>query len=205
MTDWIIGVVEKLGYAGIALLTFLENLFPPIPSEVIMPLAGFHASKGDIHIAGAIAAGSLGSWAGAAAWYFIGLRIGERRLRRWVERHGHWLTLGNDDIDKARRQFQEHGGRVVFFGRLIPAVRTWISVPAGLEEMPKGPFLLYTALGSILWTTLLTLAGYWLGESFRNVQGPLGVVSTIVIAGLALLYVTRLVQGFRRRAESGVR
>ena len=191
MADWIFNVVQSLGYIGIALLTLLENIFPPIPSEVIMPLAGFNSSQGDISLGGAIAAGSIGSLIGSTAWYFIGRRIGSRRLRRWVDKHGRWITMSNEDIDKVHAWFQRHGATAVFFGRLVPGIRTWISVPAGLNDMPFLPFMLYSAAGTTLWTALLTAAGYWLGSNFRNLEEPLGFASTAVFVGIAAWYVWR--------------
>jgi membrane protein DedA with SNARE-associated domain len=194
MSTWIFEVVQALGYIGIALLTLLENVFPPIPSEVIMPLAGFNASQANVSLLGAIAAGSTGSLAGATLWYFVGRRIGGRRLRKWVEKHGRWLTLSNEEIDKVNDWFQRHGASAVFVGRLIPGIRTWISVPAGLTGMQFWPFLLYSAAGTTVWTTLLTAAGYWLGENFRDVEDLLGAVSTAVLAGIAIWYVWRQVR-----------
>jgi membrane protein DedA with SNARE-associated domain len=202
MADWIYDIVRALGYSGIALLTLLENVFPPIPSEVIMPMAGFLASQGEFSLAGAIAAGSIGSLAGSTVWYFIGRRIGSRRLRQWVEKHGRWLTMSNEDIDKVHDWFQRRGGVAVFIGRLVPGIRTWISVPAGLHDMPLLPFLLYSALGTTMWTAMLTIAGYWLGSSFRNLEEPLGFASTAIFAAIAMWYAWRQFTWSRRVSSS---
>lgn len=191
MADWVFRVVEKLGYAGIALLTLLENVFPPIPSEVIMPLAGFIASQGEFSLMGAIIVGSIGSLAGSTIWYFIGRRIGSQRLRQWVDKHGRWLTMSNDDLDKVHDWFQRRGGIAVFIGRLVPGIRTWISVPAGLGDMPFLPFILYSAAGTTIWTALLTGAGYWLGSNFHNLQEPLGLASTVVFVSIGIWYAWR--------------
>jgi membrane protein DedA with SNARE-associated domain len=191
MADWVFRVVQGLGYAGIALLTLLENVFPPIPSEVIMPLAGFIAGEGKFSLMGAIVAGSAGSLAGSTVWYFIGRRVGSERLRQWVDKHGRWITMSNEDVDKVHQWFQRRGGIAVFIGRLIPGIRTWISVPAGLNEMPFWPFMLYSALGTLIWTTLLTTAGYWLGSNFKNLEEPLGMASTAVFIGIGVWYVWR--------------
>lgn len=199
MSDWITETVRALGYIGIALLAFLENVFPPIPSEVIMPLAGFIASDGDINLLGAIAAGAFGSFIGAAGWYFIGRKVGEERLRRWVDQHGHWLTLSCEDLDKAQHFLQHHGGAVVFFGRLIPGIRTWISVPAGVAGMPLGRFLLYTGLGTGIWTAVLTFAGYALRSQFEQVDKYLGPISMAVFVLIAVWYFYRLATHFLRR------
>ena len=120
MFDWITSIVERMGPIGVALLMFLENVFPPIPSELVMPLAGFVAERGDFPLWRAIIAGSLGSLAGAVGWYLVGRKVGEKRLRRWVDDHGRWLTLSCEDIDKAKDWFDRHGGAAVFIGRLIP-------------------------------------------------------------------------------------
>jgi membrane protein DedA with SNARE-associated domain len=203
VADFILEIVKSMGYVGIALLTLLENVFPPIPSEVIMPLAGYHASQGDMHLGVAIFSGAAGSLAGCTIWYWIGRRIGSQRLRRFVERHGRWLTLGTDDIDKAHEWFQRHGGVVVFFGRLVPGLRTWVSLPAGLNEMPVGPFLAFTALGTAIWTALLTGAGYWLGANFRDVERPLGFVSTGLFVLAAVWYVYRVITYSPAQERSG--
>ncbi len=131
MFDWLTGWINETGYVGIAGLMFLENLFPPIPSELIMPLSGYAASHGKLTMPGIVAAGSLGSLAGALFWYGVGRWLGGARIRAFAARHGAWLTMSPDDVDKANRWFCRHGGIAVFIGRLVPAVRTFISVPAG--------------------------------------------------------------------------
>jgi membrane protein DedA with SNARE-associated domain len=202
VADWVIKVVEALGYTGIFLLTLLENVFPPIPSELIMPLAGYNASQGDTSLPGAVAAGSLGSLVGCTSWYIVGRRIGERRLRAWVEKHGRWITMSNDEIDKVRAWFERRGGSAVFIGRLVPGIRTWISVPAGLHQMSAWPFLLYSAAGTTLWTTILTWAGYWLGSNFRDLEKLLSAVSTAVFVGIGALYLWRQFR-WKRATASG--
>ena len=151
MFDWMIELIERGGYLGIVALMFLENLFPPIPSELIMPSAGFQASQGSLSLAGVMLAGTAGSLCGALFWYAVGRYAGENRLKRWASRHGRWLTLTPEDVDRADDWFDRHNAAAVFFGRLLPTIRTLISIPAGLFEMPPGPFLLYSALGTGLW------------------------------------------------------
>ncbi len=141
MFNWITTVISSFGYAGVAALAFLENLFPPIPSELIIPLAGFVAANGRLRLDVVIGAASIGSLAGAFLWYQIGRRVGEPRLRTWVDRHGKWLTLSGRDLDRAQEWFQRHGRAVVFFGRLVPGLRTFVSLPAGFAGMPVGTFL----------------------------------------------------------------
>jgi membrane protein DedA with SNARE-associated domain len=197
MFDWITGF-HKMGNIGIALLMFGENVFPPIPSELIMPLAGFSAARGEHNLLIVIIAGSIGSLLGALLWYYIGKGVGAERLKRWASKHGRWLTLSPKEVDQACAWFNRHGGKAVFIGRLIPAVRTLISVPAGIAGMPLGSFLLYSAAGTVLWTTLLALAGYFLESQYDKVAGWVNPVSNVVIGLIVLCYLYRVVR-FRRR------
>ena len=118
MFDWITGIIRQLGYTGVGMLTFLENVFPPIPSELVIPLAGFIAAEGELHLGVVIATATLGSLAGAALWYEVGRRVGEAKLREWIDRHGRWLTLSGADIDRAQAWFTRHGKSAVLIGRL---------------------------------------------------------------------------------------
>ncbi len=198
MFDWISEVIDKMGYAGIALLMFAENVFPPIPSELIMPLAGFNAARGAMNFWGVLAAGIVGSLAGAVLWYWIGRKLKARRIRHLAARHGRWLTVSPDEFDRAQGWFDRHGGMAVFVGRLIPTIRTFISVPAGLLPMPLGIFLAYTTAGTTIWTTFLTAAGYFLESQYERVQAWLNPVSTAVVVGIVALYAWR-VATYRRR------
>jgi membrane protein DedA with SNARE-associated domain len=198
MFDWIAEVIRSLGYLGVALLTFLENLFPPIPSELVIPLAGFVAAEGGLGIAMVIAMGSLGSLAGAAVWYELGRRVGERRIRAWVDRHGKWLTLSAQDVDRSQAWFNRHGNAAVFLGRLTPGVRTFVSLPAGFSEMPIGPFLAYSALGTVLWTAALAYAGVVLQANFTLVGDYLNIVTNVLLAVLGAMLVRRYVRCWRK-------
>jgi membrane protein DedA with SNARE-associated domain len=198
MFDRITGLVEQTGYLGIALLMLAENVFPPIPSELIMPLAGFAAARGELGMAGVVAAGTAGALAGALFWYGLGRWVGLERLKRWAAEHGRWLTVSPDDLDRAAAWFGRHGGAAVLVGRLVPAVRTLISVPAGVAGMALPRFLAYSAVGTALWTALLAAAGYLLGEQHQEVGAYLDPVSDAVLALLALGYLYR-VATFRRR------
>ncbi len=193
MFDWIAGFVESGGYAGIVLLMLLENVFPPIPSELIMPLAGFAASRGEMNLALVIASGSLGSVLGAVFWYYLGRWLGTAGLRKFAARHGRWLTLSPGDVDRADRWFDRHGIWVVVFGRLLPAVRTLISVPAGVSEMRLLPFLVATTIGTVLWTSLLTALGYVLAAEYAAVADWVDPVSKVVIGLLVAGYLYRVV------------
>ena len=194
MFEWITRVIARLGYAGVAALTFLENLFPPIPSELVIPLAGFVAAQGDLRLSLVIVMGSVGSLVGAFVWYAIGRRVGERRLRQWVARHGRWLTLSPEDVDRAQHWFRRHGAAAVFFGRLIPGVRTFVSLPAGFTSMPLGRFLLYSALGTGVWTAALAYAGVMLQANFTLVGDYIDVATNGLLALAAVMLVRRYVR-----------
>ncbi|MGO4524278.1 DedA family protein [Microvirga sp. 2MCAF35] len=194
MFDWIVSLMDRAGYLGIALLMLLENLFPPIPSEVIMPLAGFSAAKGTLSFAGVVASGTLGSLAGAYFWFLIGRWLGLKRLKLFAGRHGRWLTLHPDGIDRAGGFFARHQAVALFLGRLVPAIRSIISVPAGVYDVPIRTFLFWSSLGTFLWTLLLASAGYLLQSQYERVSEWLNPVSNIVFAGLAIWYLVRVIR-----------
>ncbi len=194
MFDWIVSLIDKTGYVGIALLMLLENVFPPIPSEVIMPLAGFSAAKGTLSFPGVVLAGTVGSLAGAYFWFVVGRWIGPKRLKKFAARHGRWLTMHPDEVDQARAFFERHQGLALFVGRLIPAIRSLISVPAGVNCTPLSIFLLWSTLGTALWTLLLAGAGYVLESQYEKVEQWLNPVSNVVFAALALWYAYRVIR-----------
>ena len=193
MFDWIEEFVEQTGVVGIVLLMFAENLFPPIPSELIMPFAGFNAAEGKQSLLAAIAAGTVGSVAGAFFWYGVGKFVGEQRVRRWVGKYGRWMTVSPREVDRAYVYFHKHGGWAVFFGRLVPGIRTLISIPAGVADFPVVPFALYTAAGSLIWTTFLVLAGYFLRDEYKRLESWLDPLTYVVVGALVLVYVYRVV------------
>ncbi|WP_181702378.1 DedA family protein [Chthonobacter albigriseus] len=193
MFDWIVEWVEKGGYAGVALLMFLENVFPPIPSELIMPLAGFSAHQGGMNIWAVVFAGTVGSLAGALFWYWIGLWLGRGRVEVLIARFGRVITMNLDDLDAARGWFRWHAAKAVFFGRLVPTVRTLISVPAGVAPMPLAPFMMWSSLGTGLWTALLAVAGYLLGSQYELVEAWLDPASKVVVGIIVVAYVWRFV------------
>ena len=202
MFDWITALVSQTGYAGIALLMLAENVFPPIPSELIMPLAGFTAARGELSLVGVIVSGTLGSVAGALVWYEIGRRVGVERLRRLAARHGRWLTMAPEDLDRAVAWFRRHAGLAVLVGRLIPAVRTLISVPAGVAAMRLPVFVAWTALGTAMWTALLAGTGYLLEAGYAQVAEWLNPVTNVIVAAIVLGYAYR-VATFRPAASGG--
>ena len=194
MFDWIAGFLDSGGALAIAALMLLENVFPPIPSELIMPLAGFNAARGGTPLWLAILAGGLGSLAGAYFWYLAGRAFGAHRMRRLIARHGRWLTLTPSEFEAAEGWFRRHGRKIVFLGRFIPTVRTLISIPAGIERMPQGQFLIYTGLGSFIWSGGLAMAGYLLEDQYERVEHWIDPLSTAVVLGIIALYVWRVIR-----------
>ncbi|MCA2847474.1 MAG: DedA family protein [Pseudanabaena sp.] len=188
MQEWITNTMNSLGYLGIGLLMFLENLFPPIPSELIMPLAGYTATfpNTQIQVIPAIAAGVIGTILGAIPWYYAGLLLGQKRLQLLASRYGKWIGISGDDIEKSTNWFQKHGSKAVLFGRLVPGIRTLISIPAGISKMPVVPFFIYSTIGTIAWVTLLTYAGYFLGKNYKLVEDYIDVITKVVVFGVLL-------------------
>lgn len=187
MTDWIISIMEQLGYFGIALLMFLDNVFPPIPSEVIMPSAGFTASKGQLLLSGVIIAGSFGSLLAAALLYWVGRKIPNQSIFNWVDRYGKYLFIKSEDVKKALDWFEKYGHRVVFFGRMVPAVRSLISIPAGMSHMPFWKFMLFSSVGTIIWTTFLACVGYYFGNNIELMQQIFSRVGYVIIVIVLIL------------------
>ncbi|SDG47525.1 membrane protein DedA, SNARE-associated domain [Sinosporangium album] len=183
MTDWLIELMEIFGAPGAGLAITLENLFPPLPSEVILPLAGFASSRGELNLLNVLAWTTAGSVVGALALYWVGALLGRERTLALAARIP---LLKVSDIAKTEAWFLKHGRKTVFFGRMIPVFRSLISIPAGVERMPLGVFTLLTTVGSLIWNTIFVLAGYALGENWSVVETYVGVGSNVVI-GLVLL------------------
>ncbi len=203
MLEWIHSTTTAVGYPGIALLMFLENVFPPLPSELIMPLAGFAAAQGDLSLLGAFLAGSLGSLLGQLPYYALGHWVGETTLCRWADRYGRWFGLSSRDIKRADAWFDRYGRWAVFFGRLVPGLRVLIPLPAGLSRMPVVTFLLYSLFGTMFWTLLLTLLGFTLRQNYGLVGRYFGQV-TLWLIGLTLIgglgwFLRRWLQRFLQR------
>lgn len=201
MFDFITGFMQSGGYLAVFALMALENIFPPIPSELIMPFAGFVAARGDLNVIGVLIAGTAGSVAGALPWYYAGKVYGKERLEKFADKHARWMTVTHGDIEHAMESFEKHGRKVVLFGRLIPAIRTLISVPAGLAGMPMGQFLLYSTVGSLVWTGILTGAGYMLESQYERVAQYVDPVSKAILIGLLGWYLYRVVT-FKKRAKA---
>ena len=200
MANWVMRMIQAGGLAGIALLTFIENVFPPIPSELIMPLAGYMVSQGQFSFAGVVIAGTIGSILGALPLYYLGRKMGEERLKELADRHGRWLTVSRGEVERAKSWFDRHGGAAVFFCRLVPGIRSLISLPAGIDRMNLGAFLAWTAAGSAIWTALLAWLGYFLGGRFKVVEEYLDPAANVVFGGIVVWYLWRVI---RHRGEKG--
>lgn len=168
--SWATDVIEKLGYWGLAFLVALENVFPPIPSELVLPMAGFLTGAGRMNFVLAVIAATLGSVVGALILYGVGYAFGEQRVRSIVRRWGKWLGFKEEDVDKADDWFDRYGGVAVMLCRVVPIVRSLISIPAGLRKMPIGTFILFTTIGSAVWNTALIGAGWILGDNWEEVE-----------------------------------
>jgi membrane protein DedA with SNARE-associated domain len=183
VAGWAVDLMERLGGPGAGLAIALENLFPPIPSEIVLPLAGFTASRGSFTLAEALIWTTLGSVVGAIAMYTIGAALGRRRMYAVWER---LPLVKTGDLERAEEWFARHGTKAVFFGRMVPIFRSLISVPAGLERMPLVLFLLLTTAGSLIWNTVFVVSGYLLGEQWYRVEAYAGVFQLIVIGAVVL-------------------
>ena len=201
MGDWVIRLIDQTGYVGIFFLMMAETVFPPIPSEVIMPVAGVRAAGGPMTLPGVIAAGTAGAMFGNFFWYLLARVIGMKRFRPFIESYGRWLTMDWPDVEKAERLFGRFGSLIVFFGRLLPTIRSIVSIPAGLLRMRLRSFLLWSTVGTVAWTSVLAIAGYWLGSEFDNVERVVGPVSSGIIALIVLAYIWRQLTWRKRHPE----
>lgn len=202
IVDWVVSLMEILGAPGVGIAILLENLFPPIPSEVVLPLAGFTASRGELNVYAAFIWATIGSVLGAFLLYWLGSAIGAKRLRAIADRM--WLVEA-EDVDKSLAWFEKYGRWSIFFGRLIPGVRSLISIPAGIDRMNLVTFGLMTLAGSGLWNAVLIAAGVWLGDRYHLVERYVGEYSTIAYALLAVLVLAVfvfLVLRSRRRLQA---
>jgi membrane protein DedA with SNARE-associated domain len=197
MLDWIKSTIDSIGYPGIIVLMIIENVFPPIPSELIMPFAGFLSGEGKLSFVGVVIAGTIGSVIGALPLYYVGRKVGSERLNSWADRHGRWLMLSSEEIERARGWFRQHGAAAVFLCRLVPGIRSLISIPAGIERMNLVTFLLLSALGTGTWAGLLAYLGRTLGRSYEKVGTYVGPASYIVIGSLIVGYVVHVTKARR--------
>ncbi|WP_410650095.1 DedA family protein [Amycolatopsis sp. cmx-4-54] len=201
LAGWAVSLMDALGGPGAAIIVGLDNLFPPIPSELVLPLAGFSASQGTFTLVEALVWTTFGSVAGAVIVYYLGLVLGRDRTRRWMAKIP---LVKASDFDKTEAWFQKHGTKAVFFGRMVPIFRSLISLPAGIERMPFWRFLALTTLGSLIWNTVFVLAGYGLGESWHLVEEYAGFFQYFVIAAVAVALTLFVVNRLREKNRTNV-
>jgi membrane protein DedA with SNARE-associated domain len=193
MTDWFLQNIEQWGYLAIFLWMALENIIPPIPSEVIMGFAGIAVAHGKLDFTGVMIAGTLGSTAGNYFWYWIGRNIPLTRLRPFVERNGRWLTVTWHDVERIDAFFFRHGQWLVFVMRFMPFGRSIISLPAGIANMSLWRFIGWTLAGTAIWNAFLTLAGWYLGANFREAEAWTGPAAVAILVAIAAWYLYRVV------------
>lgn len=193
MTEFILNLIHSWGYLGIAVLMFLENVFPPIPSEVIMSVSGVMVAQGRFDfwtlVAVAVAGTTLGNW----VWYWIGRWFGYARLKPLIDRYGRWLTLDWDEVEKLHDWFLRFGSGIVFVFRFVPIARTMVSLPAGMVCMSQVKFLIWTAAGSTIWISAIAGAGNWFGKQFAEVDRFIGPVVVLAIGSIIVLYIYRVI------------
>jgi membrane protein DedA with SNARE-associated domain len=198
MADWVIRLIEQSGYWGVGFLMFLETVFPPVPSEVIMPIAGVAAVNGHMTLAGVIAAGTFGAMSGNFFWYLVARWIGLKRFRPFIEKYGRWLTLDWYEVEKVERMFGRFGAAIVGVGRMMPTIRSVISIPAGLLHMRLPKFLFWSTLGTAGWSAALAIAGYVLKTQFTEIETVLGPLSSLIIAAIVIFYLWRQLTWHKR-------
>ena len=196
LTGWVASVIESLGEVGVGLLVALENLVPPIPSEIVLALAGYLSSEGRVNVVLVTVAATVGSLVGALALYWLGYAVGEDRLKRWLD---HIPLVDADDLNTADRWFERHAKSAVLFGRMAPVVRSLVSIPAGANHMPLGQFVVLTALGSGVWNTLFVSLGYTLGSRWRQVEQYSNYFDYAIIAFFAVSITWWVVKKLRKR------
>ena len=198
LATWVQDIIERLGAVGVALLVILENVFPPIPSEIVLPFAGFVAQRGDGSVVVMIVAATIGAVIGALILYYVAALIGPVRLGVFIAKFGKWFGVKPADLTRAEQWFDRHAVAAVLLGRCVPLIRSVVSVPAGFRRMPLVPFIAYTALGSAVWNTALIGAGAALGNQWENVEPYVAILQWLVLAAIAL-FLTWFVYGKIRR------
>ncbi|MBL8130065.1 MAG: DedA family protein [Elusimicrobia bacterium] len=199
LATWVTNVIETLGYPGLTILVALENLFPPIPSEVILPLAGFLTGQGRFSFALVLISSTLGSLIGALVLYAIGVGLGRGGIRRLFEKYGYLALLTPEDLTRAEDWFDRWGPVAVFTGRLVPVVRSLVSIPAGYRRMPLVQFIPLTVFGSLLWNGALVSLGWAFGENWHAIEKYVGWLQYVVIAVVALLLIRFVWSRLRQR------
>jgi membrane protein DedA with SNARE-associated domain len=199
LAGWVQDVIEQLGAVGVALLVILENVFPPIPSEIVLPFAGFVAWRGDGSVPVMILAATIGAVVGALVLYAIAAVIGDQRLAAFIERFGRWFGVKPSDLARAEAWFDRHAVAAVLLGRCVPLIRSVVSVPAGFRRMRLLPFIVYTAAGSAVWNTALIGSGAILGDQWDRVEPYVALLQYVVIAVIVLFVVRFAVMKLRHR------
>ena len=193
-----------IAYLTICLAMFLENIIPPIPSEIIMPLGGFFVYQQKLNFYILVFWGLIGTIAGSMPWYYLGKLVNEKRLSNFLDKKGKYLGITSKDLTKSKLWFDKYGSSLVFWGRLIPGIRTLISVPAGMELMPLRKFLIWTTLGSLIWVVFLTYAGFVFGENYQVIETFLDQIKYIVKPILILIFVYFLIKFFLRLSKRNI-
>lgn len=192
MADWVISVIESGGYIGIVLLMILETVFPPIPSELVLPFAGYAAAKGELNVHLVALSGLIGSLTGAIILYLVGRLVNDSKLRKFIDKFGRVLTVDNDDIDKAKNWFNRYSNTAVLIARVFPAIRSLISLPAGITKMKFMPFVIFSGIGTAIWMAVLTYSGYALGQDYYAVDKYIEPFTRFIIFVVVGLYLYRL-------------
>jgi len=192
MYSWVVRLIEQSGYLGVGFLMFLETLFPPIPSEVIMPVAGLTAAHGKLQLWLVILSGTAGAMLGNIFWYLAARALGVERLRPLVRRYGRWLTVNWKEVERAHRWMDRHGSAFVLLGRLVPAVRSLVSIPAGLLKFSFRRFLLASTLCTLAWTALLAGAGFRLKSDFLQIEQFIAPIADFILLIMVVAYLWRL-------------
>jgi membrane protein DedA with SNARE-associated domain len=192
MSDWVVRLIEQSGYLGVGFLMFLETIFPPIPSEVIMPVAGVAAAQGKLGFIPVVLSGTAGAMLGNTVWYLAARALGVDRLKPVIRHYGRWLTISWPEVQRAQRWFALHGMAFVLLGRLVPTIRSLVSVPAGLLKLRFRTFFIASLIGTAIWTAVLAGAGYQLQENVSEVGRLIGPASNAILIVLALGYGWRL-------------
>ena len=194
--NWLVNLIKVSGYWGVGLSMFLESFFAPIPSELILPFSGFVASDGTLNIALVIVVATIGAYLGSLPFYIIGY-LGEKKVNYFLEKYGKYLFISKSDMDKGYEIFDKHGNIFVLVGRVIPVVRTVISFPAGISKMPFWVFTIYTIIGTAVWSTILAIAGYFLGENWEVVSGYVDKYEKVIIVLIIIVGILYVAIGIR--------
>ena len=202
--DWLVNAISTIGYPGVFISVFLESFFAPIPSEIILPFSGFVASSGKMSLVLVIIIATVAAYLGSLPFYFIG-RWGEKPVINFINKYGKYLFIQQKDVDKVFGAFDKYGKGVVFFGRLIPMIRTLISFPAGVAKMQFARFSMYTLLGSLTWNILLTYAGYQLGDHWSVVSKWIEKYQNVILVLIIIAVLLYIIRGIKSRRCAGVK